>query len=251
MKIYVPILTPRTAALCCSVHNVLGGPHGMCTCNTISVNMLRKNLQSGSWIDVKRKKKTCNKRYLDGAIGRAGVKAPRGPVDAGDQCRVSHVSLGRGFQRAVPHGEGMQLAGDVPRPHLTVTVAHAQQVRAELRTKHKSSIQFNRSGSNQDGKKKKHIRVAACFHIPGFSSSSSQSCGRVRPLCGPYSRRWCTCRQQQGTWCFRGNGGSLPTVEQLQATTKSKRNSINKCHAVHEQGMGKDWECSGSGVIDG
>lgn len=79
-----------------------------------------------------KKKKKCTKQYLDGAIGRTGVKAPGGPVDAGDQCRVSHVNLGHGFQRAVPHGEGVQLAGDVPRPHLAVAVAHAQQVRVEL-----------------------------------------------------------------------------------------------------------------------
>lgn len=53
-------------------------------------------------------------------------------MDAGDQRCVSHVNLGHGFQRAVPHGEGVQLPGDVTSPHLTVTVAHAQQVRAEL-----------------------------------------------------------------------------------------------------------------------
>lgn len=70
-------------------------------------------------------------------------------MDSSDQRRVSHVNPGHGFQRAVPHGEGVQLAADVPRPHLTVAVAHAQQVRAELREW--TSRLFSHSGSNQDG----------------------------------------------------------------------------------------------------
>lgn len=103
----------------------------MCTWNAVGGNKLKKHPVMQQRTSKKNKNKF-TKQYLDGAIGRTGVKAPGGPVDACDQCCVSHINLGHGFQRAVPHGEGVQLAGDVPRPHLTVAVAHAQQVRVEL-----------------------------------------------------------------------------------------------------------------------
>lgn len=52
-----PILTPRTATWCCSVHNVLGGPHGMCTCNTVGGNKLKKHPVMQQRTSKKKKKK--------------------------------------------------------------------------------------------------------------------------------------------------------------------------------------------------
>lgn len=53
-------------------------------------------------------------------------------MDAGDQGCVSHIKLGQRFQCPALHGERVYLAGVGSSPHLTVTVAHGQQVGVQL-----------------------------------------------------------------------------------------------------------------------
>lgn len=53
-------------------------------------------------------------------------------MDASDQSCVSHIKLGDSLKGPRLHGKGVQHAAVVSCPHLTATVAHGQQVGAQL-----------------------------------------------------------------------------------------------------------------------
>lgn len=86
----------------------------------------------------------------------------------------------------------MEHATVVSCPYFTATVAHGQQVRAQLKVEGVTGVSLDiRVHLNLYAHKHKLRKqgVSVCLHLPGVSSSLCLPCGRRQPQCNLYSQR--------------------------------------------------------------